>query len=973
MQKAGKPYAEIPYTLASSRFFSFVAGALIRLVTPSALADNSFTTAAPLPSKRTSPRRQMLGRHAWFGLLLALMVSGNHAFCENAGPSLQWERVIDKLTPEGTRSVFETNDGGYVAGGWSRSFQADGVNLADLDYYLLKLDCDGNLLWEKRFGTRFLDENAYGLEQTQDGGFVFLGGAKSLTDPEGSFEIQLVKRDSSGNALWTRSHGAPGSQWPYSFKLTADGGFIIAAKTTGPTDTGARYTYLLRTDSEGMPLWERTLDAEDPTAAGAVTETLDGGYLIAVWRSESSYLLWTDPAGNLFREKTLGDRYIRSLLVTTDSGIVAGGNVLLKMDGSGNVIWEKDLGTITLRATPDGFLITNNSVWKTDEAGNLLWEWTPKGPYGFVSVGDAQSLSQGGYIVVGGTEAVPPCTKYDPYLAKLDVEPMLADCNENGNPDGIDIESGQSQDRDQTGIPDECELDCNQNGASDRLDISSSDSRDCNDNGVPDECDIAQGSADCNQNGVPDDCDLPPIFSFDKNPTVSLSVRQGPNDVKAADLNGDGHLDLAVANFDARKVSVLRGDGTMTFSQPADYAFPGRPFALVAVDLDEDGKIDLATSNSSLHGVAVLYNKGDGSFENAAEFALPQQGFGITTGDFDRDGLPDLAATGGERAAWVLRNRGDRTFAVSAPLAVGTAPNLILASDLDGDGASDLVTTNNFNPGVSVLWNRGNGSFLAPQDLNPCGPSSGLAAADLDADGDLEVIGTGFENYGIWILSRTEGRTLEPTGYVYTDMRGLRYVTVADLDGDGDADIAADGPSNKITVFLNTGGGAFEYATELSSANDLAGMAAADFDEDGLLDLAVTNYGSSTVSILRNKTALRDRNGNTIPDECEGGLQLPGDCNQDGGIDLSDAVCTFGVLFLGRPPRFPCGEGSPRDAGNVALIDWQPDGGIDLSDGVGLLQFLFRGGPPHPLALAGSETKACVRMHGCTDASACRD
>jgi len=101
------------------------------------------------------------------------------------------------------------------------------------------------------------------------------------------------------------------------------------------------------------------------------------------------------------------------------------------------------------------------------------------------------------------------------------------------------------------------------------------------------------------------------------------------------------------------------------------------------------------------------------------------------------------------------------------------------------------------------------------------------------------------------------------------------------------------------------------------------------------------------------------------------GRQLPGDCNQDGDLDLSDAVCTLGVLFTGNPPTFPCGDGSLTDPGTILLIDWQPDGAVDLSDAVAALTFIFSGGPAHTLAVPGMETSACVLMAGCPDNSNC--
>lgn len=101
------------------------------------------------------------------------------------------------------------------------------------------------------------------------------------------------------------------------------------------------------------------------------------------------------------------------------------------------------------------------------------------------------------------------------------------------------------------------------------------------------------------------------------------------------------------------------------------------------------------------------------------------------------------------------------------------------------------------------------------------------------------------------------------------------------------------------------------------------------------------------------------------------GQQVPGDCNQDAVVDVSDASCIFGVLFTGVPALFPCGNGSAADPANLGLLDWQSDGQVDISDGIGLLQFLFVGGPPHPLAVSGMETRGCVALAGCPDNDPC--
>ena len=97
----------------------------------------------------------------------------------------------------------------------------------------------------------------------------------------------------------------------------------------------------------------------------------------------------------------------------------------------------------------------------------------------------------------------------------------------------------------------------------------------------------------------------------------------------------------------------------------------------------------------------------------------------------------------------------------------------------------------------------------------------------------------------------------------------------------------------------------------------------------------------------------------TVP---EGGHQLPGNCNQDGRVDLSDGICLLGHLFQGNPPALPCGGGTVRDPGNIALVDVNGDGNVDLSDGVHIFAFLFVGGPSPVLG------RDCVTITDCPNA-----
>ncbi len=100
---------------------------------------------------------------------------------------------------------------------------------------------------------------------------------------------------------------------------------------------------------------------------------------------------------------------------------------------------------------------------------------------------------------------------------------------------------------------------------------------------------------------------------------------------------------------------------------------------------------------------------------------------------------------------------------------------------------------------------------------------------------------------------------------------------------------------------------------------------------------------------------------------CVGGVQLPGDCNQDGNLDISDGVCLLTFLFLGTGEALPCGDGAATDAGNLSLLDFNGDGGLDLSDAVRLFGYLFLGGPPHTMGTG------CVSIAGCPSLAASDD
>ncbi|NCS05072.1 MAG: VCBS repeat-containing protein, partial [Microcystis aeruginosa G13-11] len=126
------------------------------------------------------------------------------------------------------------------------------------------------------------------------------------------------------------------------------------------------------------------------------------------------------------------------------------------------------------------------------------------------------------------------------------------------------------------------------------------------------------------------------------NPT-NFAAGSSPNSVTVGDFNGDGKLDLAVANRNSNNVSVLLGTGTGSFATATNFSVGSRPYSVTVGDFNGDGKSDLAVANRNSNNVSVLLGTGTGSFGPATNFAAGSSPNSVTVGDFNGDGKLDLA------------------------------------------------------------------------------------------------------------------------------------------------------------------------------------------------------------------------------------------------------------------------------------------------------------------------------------------
>jgi ribosomal protein S11 len=343
-------------------------------------------------------------------------------------------------------SVQQTYDGGYIVAGYTYSFGAGWS-----DFFLIKTDANGNIIWAKTYGGIYGDR-AYSVQQTSDGGYIVVGAGDAF----------LVKTDANGNIIWAKTYGGIYGDYAYSVQQTSDGGYIVAGGTYY-IGAGSYDIFLIKTDANGNIIWAKTYGGTSWDYAFSVQQTSDGGYILAgvtysFGTSYDIFLIKTDANGNIIWAKTYGGTSYDgaySVQQTSDGGyIVAGWTYsfggaydifLIKTDANGNIIWAKTYGgtywdsAYSVQQTSDGgYIVAGTTLsfgagsWdifliKTDANGNVIWAKT----YGGTSDDHAfsvQQTSDGGYIVAGVTYSF-GAGSADILLIKTDANGNIGSCS----------------------------------------------------------------------------------------------------------------------------------------------------------------------------------------------------------------------------------------------------------------------------------------------------------------------------------------------------------------------------------------------------------------------------------------------------------------------------------------------------------------------------------------------------------------
>jgi hypothetical protein len=337
-----------------------------------------------------------------------------------------------------------------------------------------------------------------------------------------------------------------------------------------------------------------------------------------------------------------------------------------------------------------------------------------------------------------------------------------------------------------------------------------------------------------------------PIAAFSR---LDLAVRL-PHAITAADLDGDGDLDLATANGSAGRYSVLLNEGGGAFA-PAANRLPGVDASAIAVgDLDGDGALDLVLADPGASAVWILINRGPAQFGTPRSLPVLGMPADIVLADLDLDGdLDAVTANHAINSLTLLFNRGGGELARGGNLRAGSQPAALAAADLDGDGAADLAAAAFGSGEVSLFYNdeKESGRFRAAPPLAAAAGLRALLAADLDGDGWLDFAAAGAA--GISLFHGVPGGRggFVPAPLVVAE--ALTALAALDLDGDGLPDLAAASRASEILLFLASGRRLLRAGAAPTGRFPIR-LAAGDLDGDALLDLACANHDSDSVSVF---------------------------------------------------------------------------------------------------------------------------
>jgi hypothetical protein len=339
-------------------------------------------------------------------------------------------------------------------------------------------------------------------------------------------------------------------------------------------------------------------------------------------------------------------------------------------------------------------------------------------------------------------------------------------------------------------------------------------------------------------------------FTFASN----VQTGNGPSAVAVADLNGDGNLDLVVANAIDNDVQVFLGNGDGSFQSPVSYSLgTASPTALVVADLG-NGDLDIVTANSNTNTVSVLLGNGDGTFQkNPTTLTAGANPSAVALADLGNSHVDIVTANRGDNTVSVFVGNGDGTFKAAVNYKAGTSPDGVAIGDVNGDGKADVVVADADSDSVSILLGNGDGTLQAATAVAVGSVPSAVALAHLTGSGHLDIVtANSGDNTVSVLLGNGDGTFRKAVSYAVGSAPTALLVT--DANGDGNQDvITANNGDNDVSVLMGNGDGTFQAQTTYALASGATApnaIAVGDLNGAGVPDLVTANSLSNNVTLL---------------------------------------------------------------------------------------------------------------------------
>jgi hypothetical protein len=363
----------------------------------------------------------------------------------------------------------------------------------------------------------------------------------------------------------------------------------------------------------------------------------------------------------------------------------------------------------------------------------------------------------------------------------------------------------------------------------------------------------------------------PPAAGFEQ---IVLPVGQGPVSLAIADVNHDGKLDLLVANETSQTLTVLLGDGRGHFRPAPGAPCPTghEPNDIALGDFNGDGNLDLVIANTQTPYLTVLLGDGSGGFKPSPHSPFATQSYphvhGVAAADFNGDGKLDVVTDswGHDQILMLLGDGAGNLILPGQIFNTGKRPYQRLRSaDFNKDGIPDVVTTDMDINAVSILLGDGKGGLHdAPGSPFPAGAVPwAVAIDDMNKDGNLDLVILPYDRdvpdpqqLGVTVLlgdGKGAFTKMRGSPFSLAGCRGPDRVATGDLNGDGFRDIVVSCAQNdKLMLYMGAKDGMFQVSTR-DVPTGWSGLAVADLNGDGKDDIVVSNNKSGTITIFLSK------------------------------------------------------------------------------------------------------------------------